>query len=317
MYDVVILTLQESSCGDTCEGSCASPRTQVLHCGDALRAAGARVEMVTAHDDAEVDAVLARLDAPPREDGLTWPDPDSKVRLVVAVAEDSQLRHVVRRMVRRYAPAPSKRPNELASDRTVPDLPAIGVLPLAAGGFVAALGLPSVPSDIAKAVLSGAVRRLDLLRHDGGSVVIDGVLLGASDEHGQPVPWRGRVEVDDKVLTDGEEDLYACVVAVADRYANLDGMAVVATPDPADGLVEVGIAVPSVQKRLLKPNKFRVEVRRARGRALSVTPRPAADETLPLVEDGVPGELSRKRSWWTERHAWAVYALEPGVGRAA
>ena len=60
MYDVVILTLEEQACGATCEGSCARPRTQVLHCADALRAAGARVEAVTAHDDAEVDAVLAR-----------------------------------------------------------------------------------------------------------------------------------------------------------------------------------------------------------------------------------------------------------------
>jgi hypothetical protein len=39
-----------------------------------------------------------------------------------------------------------------------------------------------------------------------------------------------------------------------------------------------------------------------------VTPRPAAGETLPFVEDGVAGELGRKRSWWTERQAWAVYA---------
>jgi hypothetical protein len=305
MYDVVILTLEESSCGGSCEGSCARPRTQVLHCADALKAEGARVELVTAHDDAEMDAVLARFDAPARADGLTWPDPDSKVRLVVAVAEDSQLRHVVRRMVRRYAPPPSKRPAELAGDRTIPDLPPLGVLPLAPDGFAAALGLPAQPADVARALLSGRVRRLDLLRHDGGSVVIDGALLGATDENGRPVPWRGRVEVDDKVLTDGDDPLYACVVAVAGRYATLDGIAVVADPDPADGLVEVGIAVPAVRKRFLKPNTFRMEVRRARGRAVSVTPR---DDTLPFVEDGVAGELTRKRSWWTERHAWAVYA---------
>jgi hypothetical protein len=297
MYDVVILTLEESACGDSCEGSCARPRTQVLHCADALRAAGAQVETVTAHDDAEVDAVLARL------------DPDTKFRLVVAVAEDSQLRHVVRRMVRRYAPPPSKRPKDLPPDRTVPDLPPLGVLPLAPGGFVAALGLPSQPSEVAEAVLSDEVRRLDLVRHDGGSVLIDGALLGATDEHGHPVPWRGRVEVDDKVLTDGDDDLYACVVAVAGRYATIDGMELVAAPDPADGLVEVGIAVPSVRKRLLKPDTFRIEVRRARGRAVSVTPRLSGDEVLPFVEDGVPGELTRKRSWWTERQAWAVYTI--------
>lgn len=304
MYDVVILTLEESSCAGACEGSCARPRTQVLHCADALKAAGARVELVTAHDDAEVDAVLARLDAPQRADGLTWPDPDSKFRLVVAVAADSQLRHVVRRMVRRYAPAPSKRPADLAADRTVPDLPPLGVLPLDTKGFATAMGLPAAPAAVAEAVLSGGVRRLDLLRHDGGSVVIDGALLGATDEKGRPVPWRGRVEVDDKVLTDGDDPLYACVVAVAGRYATLDGIAVVSAPDPADGLVEVGIAIPAVRKRFLQPNTFRMEVRRARGRAVSVTPR---DDALPFVEDGVAGELTRKRSWWTERRAWAVF----------
>lgn len=307
MYDVVILTLEESSCGGSCEGSCSRPRTQVLHCADVLKAAGARVELVTAHDDAEVDAVLARFDAPERADGLTWPDPDSKIRLVVAVAEDSQLRHVVRRMVRRYAPPPSKRPAELAGDRTVPDLPPLAVLPLALGGFAAALGLPEQPADVARAVLSGEVRRLDLLRHDGGSVVIDGALLGAVDEKGRPVPWHGRVEVDDMVLSDGDDPLYACVVAVAGGYATLDGIAVVSSPDPADGIVEVGIAVPSVRKRFLKPDTFRLEVRRARGRAVSVTPRPAAGESLPIVEDGVPGELTRKRSWWTEHQAWSVF----------
>jgi hypothetical protein len=26
-----------------------------------------------------------------------------------------------------------------------------------------------------------------------------------------------------------------------------------------------------------------------------------------LIDDGVSGVLTRKRSWWTERGAWAVY----------
>src|SRR4029079_17104247 len=104
-------------------------------------------------------------------------------------------------------------------------LPPVGVLPLDAAGFAVALGLPTAPADVAEAVLSGGVRRLDLMRHDGGSVMLDGALLGATDEKGQPVPWRGRVEVDDKVLTDGDDPLYACVVAVAGKNATLDGRA--------------------------------------------------------------------------------------------
>jgi hypothetical protein len=320
MYDVAILTLEDSACGnDGCGGGCGEattcesrPRTQVLHCADALAAAGARVETVTAHDDAAIDAVLARFDMAARADGLAWPDPNTKHRLIVAVAADAQLRHVVRRLVRRYAPAPSRRPADLAPDRTVPDLPPIGILPLDTAGtddLAAHLGLAREPATVARAVLSDGVRRLDLLRHDGGSVTIDGVLLGAADQYGRPVPWHGRVEVDDLVLTDGAEPVLACAVAVADGYTEIDGVALVSSPDPADGLVEVGIAVPGVTKRLLGRDRYRVEVRRARGRAVSVTPRPSAEgEALPYVEDGVTGELTRKRSWWIERRAWAVYA---------
>ncbi|MFD0818018.1 hypothetical protein ACFQ0D_06740, partial [Micromonospora zhanjiangensis] len=145
MYDVVLLTLGPeregaAGCGGSggcCGGtaatadSCAeSPRVPVLTCADALTAGGARVETVTARSDAEIDAVLARLDGPPRPDGLAWPDVDGKTRLVVATASDGQLRAVLRRLVRRYAPPPSRRPDDLAGNRTVPDLPAIGVLPL-------------------------------------------------------------------------------------------------------------------------------------------------------------------------------------------
>jgi hypothetical protein len=112
--------------------------------------------------------------------------------------------------------------------------------------------------------------------------------------------------VDDKVLTDGEDPVLACAVAVAGGYSTLDGVDLVSTPDPADGLVDVGIAVVSVRKRFLRPDMFRVEVRRARGRAVSVTPR-LNGEKLPFVEDGVTGDLTRKRAWWIERQAWAVY----------
>ncbi|NUR72248.1 MAG: hypothetical protein HOU81_15655 [Hamadaea sp.] len=318
MYDVVILTLEEppSGCGGDC-GACGHDaeaprqRTPVLHCADALKQAGARVEAVTAYHDEQIDEVLARFDAPEQADGVRRPDPDTKVRLIVAVTSDSQLRHVVRRMVRRYAPPPSKRPENLPADRTVPDLPALGVLPLAADAgedLAARLGLARQPAEVARAVLADRVRRLDLLRQDGGSVVIDGVLLGAADQTGRSVPFRGRIEVDDLVLTDGADDVLACAVTVADGYARLDGIDLVATPDPTDGVVEVGIAVPALVKRRFGRDTHRVEVRRARGRAVSIAPRLAAEETLPFVEDGVTGELTRKRSWWIERQAWAVYS---------
>ncbi|WP_428962680.1 diacylglycerol kinase family protein [Micromonospora fluostatini] len=292
------------------EEHCATPRVPVLACTDALTARGARVETVTARSDAEIDAVLARFDGPPRPDGLTWPDPDGKTRLVVAVASDAQLRAVLRRLVRRYAPPPSRRPDDLAGNRTVPDLPPVGVLPLDPArstthrDLAAQLGLPRDPAAVAAAVLDGTPRRLDLLRNDGGSVTLDGALLGAADDTGRPLPWRGRVEVDDIVLSTGDEPLTACAIGNSGGYARLGDVALLSTPDPADGMVEVAVAVPVVTRRALGRKRVRLEVRRARGRAVAVHPR---DERVPYLDDGVEAELSRKRSWWVEPGAWAVW----------
>ncbi|HYN93558.1 MAG TPA: hypothetical protein VES42_06885 [Pilimelia sp.] len=315
MYEVLLLTLGDGHadggcCGD--EAGCAPPppRVPVLACADALTAAGARVHTCTANSDAEIDAVLARLDGPARPDGLPWPAPAGGTRLVVATAADGQLRAVLRRLVRRYAPPPSRRPADLAADRTVPDLPPVGVLPLdpaRSGGhrdLAALLDLPRDPAAVAAAVLGGRTRRLDLLRNDGGSVTLDGALLGGSDDTGRAVPWLGRVEVDDAVLSDGGDPLLACVVANAQGYAELSGIPLVTTADPADGLVEVAVAVPVVSRSLFRGSRMRLEVRRARGRAASITPR---EEELPYVDDGVAGTLNRKRAWWTEAGAWAVY----------
>ena len=173
--------------------------------------------------------MLARLDGPPRPDGLTWPDPDGKTRLVVATASDGQLRAVLRRLVRRYAPPPSRRPADLPGNRTVPDLPPVGVLPLdpARAGdarvtWPRSSGCPATRRRVAAAVLDGTPRRLDLLRNDGGSVTLDGALLGAADDAGRPLHWRARVEVDDAVLSDGDEPLLACAIGNAGGYAPLD-----------------------------------------------------------------------------------------------
>ncbi|MFX0593165.1 hypothetical protein [Melissospora conviva] len=296
-------------CGDDA-GPGDPPRVPVLRCADALTDAGARVETVTAYSDAEIDEVLARLDGPPRPDGLTFPDPDSKTRLVIATGSDAQLRAVLRRMVRRYAPPPSRRPDDLAGNRTVPDLPPIGILPLdpdrggAQRDLVAQLGLPREPAAVAAAVLAGRTRRLDLLRNDGGSVTLDGALLGAADESGRPLHWRGRVEVDDAVLATGEEPLLACAVGNAGGYARLDGLPLLTDPDPADGRIDVAVAVPVVTRGRWGRKRMRFEVRRASGRAVAVIPR---DSDVPYLDDGVEATLNRKRSWWIEPQAWAVF----------
>lgn len=302
MREVVLVSLGGGGCPG-CTLSCAGPAAD-RPCADgpvdaflaAATAEGATVDRVTAGSDAELDAVLARLDGPARDDGLAWPDPDGP-RLVVAADSDGQLRHVVRRLVRRYAPPPSRRPADLPAGRTVPDLPALAVLPTAPGGLAARLGLPRDPAEVAKAALYGSVQRLDLLRNDGGSVTIHGVLIVDS------VPWSAGIEVDDVPLASPDEPVLACAIANADGYATVDGLPLAPGADPTDGRVTVAVAVGIVSRALLRAPKVRVEVRRVRGRAVAVTP---AGE-LPVLDDGVSTPLARKRSWWTEAGAWGVF----------
>jgi len=288
----------------------------VLGCADALRAA-AEVRVVEVGSDAEVDAALAEALGP-------------GARLVVA-GGDGPLRAVLRRMVRRVQPRGGDRTG-LADSRTIPDLPAVGVLPLdvtgvpgdrggpgaAAGGggaagaasdLAARLGLPRTPAEVASAVLGGGERRLDLLRTDAGSVTLHQAVLGGVDAAGGATGWRAVVNVDDTVLSDGDEALYACAVANAGRVEPVPGLALVEGADPADGRLEVAVAVPVGRWRP------RVEVRRARGRAVTVSPvgggtdDPAGE--VASVDDGVPGRLARRRTWWVEPGAWGVYVPAP------
>jgi hypothetical protein len=285
VYDAVILALDDapiSAC------STPQPRVPVLACRDALVAGGLSVDLARAGADEDIDEVLESLGA---------------ARLVVAAATDGQLRAVVRRLVRRYAPPPSQRPDDLPDGRTLPDLPPLAVLPMGDVPLVTQLGLPATPADVAAAVLGGEVRRLDLLRTDGGSVTLHGTLLGGADEGGRAVPFAARVEVDDAVLSDGSEPLLATAVANADGYATVDGLPLVTKVDAADGALDVAVAIPVTARRLFGRPQTRVEVRRARGRAVAVSPR----EEVPFTDDGVSGTLGRKRTWWMERGAWAVY----------
>lgn len=275
--DIILLRLADGapSCG---------PRTPALACADALKAGGATVRHEEAIDDAGIDAVL--------EDVIATGTP-----LVLAADTDAQVRGVWRRAVRLLAPPPSQRPDDMPAGRTVRDLPAMAILPLAqAPDLVTQLGLPDTPEKVAEAVLAGRTKRIDLLRHDGGSATVHGVRLGGGD-----TPWHGKVAVDDLILADGGQRLLTVVVANASGYANVDGLPLT-DPDPGDGMLDVAVAVPVIKRGLLR-SKVRVEVRRARGRAVAITP----DAEVPYIDDGVVGTLARKRTWWTEKHAAAVY----------
>jgi hypothetical protein len=276
VVDVVLLALGEGGCG---------ARTPILACQEALRTAGASVSIVTAASDADIDQAIASL---------------GDARLIVATAADGQLRAVVRRLVRAHAPAPSKRPASLRADRTIPDLPPLGVLPLAPSSSVS-------PAQVALGVLGGATRRLDLLRTDAGSVTLEGALLGGVDDQGNATGFRARVDVDDAVLTDGMEPILVAVVGNSDRYATFDGLPLLTQADDADGVIDVAVALPHSKRRLLGGVRAEIEVRRARGRAVAITPR----EEIPYIDDGVEAKLTHKRSWWMEAGAWAVYEPTP------
>ncbi|CAM3197569.1 Diacylglycerol kinase family enzyme [Stackebrandtia soli] len=259
------------------------PRTQVLACSDALKGLGASVALVDASDNAAIDAAIDATSS-------------SGSRLIVAADTDAQVRAVVRRAVRLLAPPPSKRPDDLPDDRTIPDLPPIGILPLAERpAIMGGLGLPVTPAEVAAAVVTGRVARTDLLRHDGGGVTIHGVRIGGGDRI-----WRGKIALDDVILSDGSEPLVTCVVANA-GYGEADGLPL-CEPDAADGVIDVAIATPFVHRGFIK-RRTRIEVRRARGRAVAITP--VAD--VPHVDDGTVTDLTRKRTWWMERGAAGWY----------
>lgn len=265
--NVVVLTLVEANCSDT------GPRTQTLHLIDELKRLGADVRTMEASTRAEIDPVMD----------------DPEARIVLAADTDEQVNAVVARMVRRLAPAPSDRGGDLPSGRTIPDLPPLALLPLGTvPGLVERFGLPVRPGEVARAAVEGTVFRTDVLRHDGGGVCLDGVRLGGGDR-----PWRGVVNLDDAVLADGSEQILACVVANADGYAGADDMVFV-EPDPADGRVDVAVAVPVMVGRLRR--RVRIEVRRARGRAVAVHP----NDSVTFISDGLVDELGRKRTWWVE-----------------
>ena len=322
VYDVVVLSLAEGApAGGLRLGAvvaparrrrtACAPRVPVLACADALTAAGARVEMVSAGSDAEIDEVLARLDGPARADGLDWPDADSKTRLVVATATDGQLRAVVRRLVRRYAPPPSRRPADLAANRTVPDLPPIAILPLdPAGSSATGPGRPARPAPRPRR----RWRRPCSTARCGGSTCCATTAARS--------PWTVRCSAAPTTTAGrcrggaGSRWTTPCSPTARTRswparsatrggYAEFDGLPLLADGDPTDGRVEVAVAVPVLVKQRFRGTRVRMEVRRARGRAVSVLPR---DGELQFLDDGVAGSTSRKRSWWTEPGAWAVYA---------
>jgi len=204
----------------------------------------------------------------------------------------------------------------LADDRTIADLPALGLLPLAKAGelpdLARELDLPDDPATVADVVVSGKVRRMDLFRNDRGSLTTHGVMLGGMAETDEG-PARlmvhaARVNVDDTVLCEASEPLLACAIANGGGYARLGELALVADANPSGGRISVGVAV---------AEKRGIEVRRFSGRTVKVDPVPSSHiapnsaesdhSGVPFTDDGVDGVLRHACTWWVERGAWGLY----------
>ena len=194
----------------------------------------------------------------------------------MAAATDAELRAVVRRMVRRYAPPPSKRPAELPPGRTVFDLPPLGVLPLtpAVPALVRSLALPTRSG---RGGGGGPGRPRTPARPAAHTTAARSRCTAAC--------WAARSTAGRHRCGRADRDATTPCSATARRpcwpapsatpdSSDVDGLPLLVDGDrPTTALVEVAVAVPVLRRRWLRAAEAQVEVRRARGRAMSVTPR--------------------------------------------
>ena len=204
--DVVLLTL-----GDDAAATARAPRPGAAPAPTRCARPARGSRLVTAGSDAEIDAGARRP-----ADGRPTGPADRRRR-----GTDGQLRAVVRRLVRRYAPPPSQRPADLPADRTVPDLPPSACCRSTrpAPDLAAQLGPAPRPGRGGRGgARRPASRRLDLLRNDGGSVTLDGALLGGADDAAGRCRGGPGSRSTTPCSPTAREPLLACAVANAGGY---------------------------------------------------------------------------------------------------
>lgn len=220
------------------------------------------------------------------------------------------------------------------------DVP-VGLVPLGTGNdFARHLKLPLDPVEAARTIVTGEPRRLDLLRSDGGGgVVVNAVHLGKGAEAAEraggmkdrlgklayplgavasmfgPRGWRLHVNVDDEVLADGEHRVV--MVAIGNGTSIGGGTQLFPDADASDGALEVLVLGPGGGGATGTAGQAFRLIRRARGRAVTVTPAPGV--TVGVNADGELSDLNRRRSWWVDPSAWSVItppapAAEAGAG---
>ena len=194
---------------------------------------------------------------------------------------------VVRRLVRRYAPPPSKRPAELPADRTMFDLPPLAVLPLDAGGARAGpYPRPCRPSPARSPRPSLDRPRATPRPAPHRRWIRDAARGSARRRRGRPGrSWRPGRGATTPYCPKGTNRCSPAPSANA-GHSDVDGLPLVVDAAADDGLVEVAVAVPVLRRRLLRSASPQVEVRRARGRAMSVTPH---EDEVPASTTACPG----------------------------
>ena len=203
MYDVVLLSLKE---GDGWPRRAAYPRFGLRGCPHRGRRPGVDGDRGLGRGDRRRPSRGSTARPAPRVDlarcGRQDPAGRRHGRRQSVARGGAQDGPAVRARAQQAPRRPGRRPDRAGS--AAGGDPAAGRRP-SETDLAAQLGLPRTPAAVAAAVLGSTVRRLDLLRNDGGSVTVDGALVGGTDGDGGAVPWRGRIEVDDAVLSDGTD----------------------------------------------------------------------------------------------------------------
>jgi len=233
-------------------------------------------------------------------------------RRLVLAGGDGSLHELVKRLWRRGSLA---------------DVP-VGLLPMGTGNdFARYLDLPLDAEGAARVVLTGRPRWLDLIRSDGGGgVVVNAVHLGQGAEAAEragalkgrlgrlaypvgavaslfgPHGWHLHVNVDDEVIADGSHKLL--MVAIGNGSSIGGGAPVFPDADAGDGALDVLVLGPVGSGGPGTGGQAFRLVRRARGRAVTITPSKGVE--VEVNADGELGKLKARRSWWVEPSAWSV-----------
>jgi diacylglycerol kinase (ATP) len=265
------------------------------------------VELVTCHQETDLDAMLDRRDGRP----------------VVVIGGDGSLHTMLKHLWGR---------GEAGSCP-------VGLIPLGTGNdFARGVGIPTDPVAAARLIRTGRPRPVDLIVDDAGGVVVNAVHVGAGAEAGiraRPLKrrlrraafpvgallagasvrgWRLRVEVDGHLLTTGRRPVLMAGLANAPSIA---GGTAQLGPDasPTDGAVDVTVSLATgwlarvgyAAALVRGKHPERADVIHTRARTVRVTGGP--------FHVNADGELTgpvRERFWRVEPGAWQLLTSDCG-----